>query len=101
MLVYVVCAEVPYDSYHQVVLATLNIQEAKKAISEQNAKHDPDCRTQRATESDWDECFCKQYHMHSVSLLGWAEKLKALLRFKAFRDYLLREMSALSDSMPI
>lgn len=73
MIVYIVCAEVPWDSYHQVVLATLNEKEADTVISEQNAKHEPDCQTQRATESDWDECFCRKYHKHSMPLQGWVE----------------------------
>lgn len=79
MIVYIVCAEVPWDSYHQVVLATLNEKEADTVISEQNAKHEPDCQTQRATESDWDECFCRKYHKHTLPLKGVMPRIRTLI----------------------
>jgi hypothetical protein len=94
VIVYVVCAEVPYDSYHQLVLATLNQKEADNAISEQNAKHEPDCRTQRATWSDFDECFCKRYHKHSVPLKGLMPRIRRFVRAAAD----LGVLSELSDS---
>jgi hypothetical protein len=75
MLVYVVCLEVEYDSYHQCVLATLNKTEAEKLVNERNAQHDPGCQTQRSTWSDFDECFCKRAHMHEMPLSGWTSEM--------------------------
>ena len=91
MIVYVVCAEVERDSYHQVVLATLNKTEAEKSVNDFNAKHDPGCRTQRETESDWDECFCIRRHLHELPLHGWSRKLRQLVKLKMSMEKLHEE----------
>jgi hypothetical protein len=80
MLVYVVCAEVPFDSYHSLVLVTLDKSEADKTVNGFNAEHEPDCRTQRVTWSDYDECFCRRYHMHSVSVKGIMPRIRGILQ---------------------
>lgn len=68
--VYVVCAEVPWDSYHKCILVTLDKAEAEKKVRKANKKHEKGCRTQRKTWSDYDECFCKRLHMHEMPLRG-------------------------------
>lgn len=75
MICYVVCAEVPWDSYHQCIMTTLDKQEADKTVNAFNAKHDPECKAYLPGGSDWDECFCKRYHMHEMDLRGTSGKL--------------------------
>lgn len=86
MLVYVVCSFVAWDSYHQVVLATLDKKEAEKKVADFNAKHEDGCTTQRPTWSDYDECFCKRLHMHELPLRGVVGKLRRLSALTEMSD---------------
>jgi hypothetical protein len=97
MVVYVVCAEVPWDSYHSLILVTLAKTEAENTVNDFNAKHDPECRAYEPGGSDWDECFCKRYHLHSVPLKGLMPRIRSLI--KAAQD--LDLLSVLSGDSTI
>lgn len=72
MLVYVVCASVAWDSYHSVVLATLDKAEAELSVAAVNNSHDEDCL---APVEGYTECVYIRRHLHELPLHGTAGKL--------------------------
>lgn len=54
MKVYVICAHVEWDSYHQVIFVTVDKEEVERWFSEHNNTEEYDI----------------QYHMHELPLKG-------------------------------
>jgi hypothetical protein len=79
VICYVICAEVAYDSYHQTIMVTLDKEEADKKVNDFNDKHDPECKACLPGGSDWDECFCKRYHMHTLPVKGIMPRIRQLI----------------------
>lgn len=98
MLAYVVCAEVFMDSYHSLVLVTLDREEAENLVKEHNAKHDPECYEMFKDYHREEKCCgCRLYHMHTIPIKGIMPRFRNLVRELAKRG-LLSQMSGSESS---
>lgn len=75
MVVYVVCAESAWDSYHSLILVTLDKTEAEEKVNNFNAKHDEECTVDNLFSKG---CFCIRYHAHETPLKGITDKVRRL-----------------------